>query len=65
MLEVEANIPVSLVLLSHVSFLLLSFCIPFYDDPRGDVLNTTVYGDCFDQFNDLQLVQNCNRDITK
>jgi len=32
MLEVETNVPISLVLLSHVSFLLPSFYIPSHDD---------------------------------
>jgi len=65
MLEIETNVPISLVLLSHVGFLLSSFCILFHDDPRGDVLNTTVYDASCDQFTDLRLAQNCNRDITK
>jgi len=65
MLEVKTNIPVPLVLLSHVSFLLSSSYIPSHDDPRGDVLNTTVYGACYDQFINLWLAQNRNCDITK
>ena len=65
MLEVETNVPISLVLLSHVSFLLPSFYIPSHDEPRGDILNTTVYGACYDQFNNLQLAQNRDCDITK